>query len=113
MTDGVAVMCVELQGHAIKNKDLLTASGAITLKGPERFEELEDDIRDVRSFCNRESFLKEAPNNFVVTFYFSRTHSFPKHRHRANSNGTGKIQERLSYGNGTRRSPSWRNPSRI
>jgi hypothetical protein len=39
---------IELQGHAIKNKDLLTASGAITLKGPERFEELEDDIRDVR-----------------------------------------------------------------
>ncbi|KAJ9107588.1 hypothetical protein QFC21_001047 [Naganishia friedmannii] len=45
---GVVSFCVraELQGHAIKNKDLLTASGAITLKGPERFEELEDDIRD-------------------------------------------------------------------
>ncbi|KAJ9104355.1 hypothetical protein QFC19_003997 [Naganishia cerealis] len=35
----------QLQGHAIKNKDLLTASGAITLKGPERFEELEEDIQ--------------------------------------------------------------------
>lgn len=37
----------ELQGHAIKNKDLLTASGAITLKGPESFEELEEDIQAV------------------------------------------------------------------
>lgn len=37
----------ELQGHAIKNKDLLTASGAITLKGPESFEELEEDVQAV------------------------------------------------------------------
>jgi hypothetical protein len=37
----------ELQGHAIKNKDLLTASGAITLKGPESYEELEEDIQAV------------------------------------------------------------------
>ncbi|GHJ89268.1 hypothetical protein NliqN6_5670 [Naganishia liquefaciens] len=35
----------QLQGHAIKNKDLLTASGAITLKGPESYEELEEDIQ--------------------------------------------------------------------
>lgn len=39
--------CSELQGHAIKNKDLLTASGAITLKGPESYEELEEDIQAV------------------------------------------------------------------
>ena len=33
----------ELQGHAIKNKDLLAASGAITLKGAEGFDELAED----------------------------------------------------------------------
>lgn len=35
----------KLQGHAIKNKDLLAASGAITLKGPESLDELEEDIQ--------------------------------------------------------------------
>lgn len=43
----------ELQGHAIKNKDLLTASGAITLKGPESFEELEEDIQAVSKELER------------------------------------------------------------
>ena len=33
----------ELQGHAIKNKDLLAASGAITLRGPDLYDDLEDD----------------------------------------------------------------------
>jgi syntaxin 16 len=37
----------ELQGHAIKNKDLLAASGAITLRGPESFDELEEDEQAV------------------------------------------------------------------
>jgi syntaxin 16 len=37
----------ELQGHAIKNKDLLAASGAITLKGPESLDELEEDVQAV------------------------------------------------------------------
>ena len=39
----------ELQGHAIKNKDLLVASGAITLKGADLIDELEDDVEDVSS----------------------------------------------------------------
>lgn len=37
----------ELQGHAIKNKDLLAASGAITLKGADSFDELEADEQAV------------------------------------------------------------------
>lgn len=34
----------ELQGHAIKNQDLLIASGAISLKGSESMNALEDDV---------------------------------------------------------------------
>ena len=37
----------ELQGHAIKNKDLLVASGAVSLRGPESFDELEEDEQAV------------------------------------------------------------------
>jgi hypothetical protein len=36
-----------LQGHANKNKDLMTASGAITLRGPELYDELQADIEAV------------------------------------------------------------------
>lgn len=32
-----------MQGHAIKNKDLLAASGAITLRGPDLYDDLEQD----------------------------------------------------------------------
>ncbi len=39
---------VELQGHAIKNQDLLIASGAVTLKGTDSFAELEEDVEAVR-----------------------------------------------------------------
>lgn len=38
----------ELQGHAIKNKDLLAASGAITLKGSDVLDELQEDEMAVR-----------------------------------------------------------------
>ena len=34
---------VELQGHAIKNKDLLVASGALTLKGADMIDDLQED----------------------------------------------------------------------
>ncbi len=40
----------ELQGHAIKNKDLLAASGAITLKGADSLDELQEDEQAVRPF---------------------------------------------------------------
>ena len=38
---------IELQGHAIKNKDLLAASGAITLKGADSLDELQEDEQAV------------------------------------------------------------------
>jgi hypothetical protein len=38
------LICIALQGHANKNKGLMTASGAITLKGPEIYDELQADI---------------------------------------------------------------------
>lgn len=38
---------IELQGHAIKNKDLLAASGAITLNRAEGFDELQEDEQAV------------------------------------------------------------------
>jgi hypothetical protein len=38
-----------LQGHANKSKGLLTASGAISLKGPEQYDELQADIQAVSS----------------------------------------------------------------
>lgn len=40
-------MTVELQGHAIKNKDLLAASGAMPIKGAEQFDELQEDVQAV------------------------------------------------------------------
>lgn len=36
-------LTAELQGHQIKNKDLLAASGAISLRGNEGFESLAED----------------------------------------------------------------------
>jgi syntaxin 16 len=34
-----------LQGHAIKNKDLLVASGAVTLRGSEGMSDLYEDVQ--------------------------------------------------------------------
>lgn len=50
---GAATNLAELQGHAIKNKDLLAASGAITLRGPESFDELQEDEQAVRCRCEK------------------------------------------------------------
>lgn len=36
-------LTAELQGHSIKNKDLLAASGAITLRGTDSYDALEED----------------------------------------------------------------------
>lgn len=41
---------LELQGHQIKNKDLMVASGAITLKGTEVLDELQEDEQAVSTF---------------------------------------------------------------
>jgi hypothetical protein len=39
---------IELQGHAIKNQDILIASGAMALKGSDGMTDLEEDIQAVR-----------------------------------------------------------------
>ena len=46
---------IELQGHAIKNKDLLAASGAITLKGSDVLDELQEDERAVSTHLSCQS----------------------------------------------------------
>lgn len=38
---------LELQGHAIKNQDLLIASGAVSLKGSDSMKALEEDVEAV------------------------------------------------------------------
>lgn len=51
-------LTVELQGHAIKNKDLLAASGAITLRGTDSYDALAEDEEDVsiqRNVANAKS----------------------------------------------------------
>ncbi|EJU04277.1 t-SNARE [Dacryopinax primogenitus] len=45
----------KLQGHAIKNQDLLVASGAISLKGAESMTAVEDDLQASRSQLSGES----------------------------------------------------------
>ena len=42
-------MRAELQGHAIKNQDLLIASGAISLKGSEGMNAVDEDVEAVVS----------------------------------------------------------------
>lgn len=44
----------ELQGHAIKNQDLLIAAGTISLKGSEGMSAVDDDVEAaVRDLCPR------------------------------------------------------------
>jgi hypothetical protein len=44
------VLSIELQGHAIKNQDLLIASGAISLKGSDGANAAEEDVQAVCRF---------------------------------------------------------------
>lgn len=41
----------ELQGHAIKNQDLLVASGAVSLKGSEGLSAVDEDIEAAAAVC--------------------------------------------------------------
>ena len=43
-------ICLELQGHATKNQDLLLASGTISLKGSDGLNAVDDDIMAAVSF---------------------------------------------------------------
>ena len=42
--------CSELQGHAIKNQDLLIASGTISLKGSEGMSAVDEDVEAAVGF---------------------------------------------------------------
>lgn len=45
-------LSTELQGHAIKNQDLLIASGAISLKGSDGMSAVDDDVAAAVSFLH-------------------------------------------------------------
>jgi hypothetical protein len=45
MLTRLCLCIVELQGHAIKNQDLMIASGAVSLKGSEGMSSLDDDVQ--------------------------------------------------------------------
>jgi hypothetical protein len=48
----------ELQGHAIKNQDLLIASGAISLKGSDGMSAVEEDVEAVSVPCGPIRYLR-------------------------------------------------------
>lgn len=56
----------KLTGHATKNQDLLVASGAVSLRGPESAQALEEDVQAVRAPSSASAhprvFLPLAPN---------------------------------------------------
>lgn len=64
------VSVAALQGHAIKNKDLLVASGAVTLKGSEGISDLVDDVKVAVRHLQRREDKKHAE-------YFSAFPSSP------------------------------------
>jgi len=51
------VICLELQGHATKNQDLLLASGTISLKGSDGLSAVDDDIMAAVSLVITISFI--------------------------------------------------------
>jgi hypothetical protein len=51
---------VELQGHAIKNQDLLIASGTISLKGSEGMTAVDEDI---------EAAVRPCPSFLLLSVY--------------------------------------------
>ncbi|KIJ39941.1 hypothetical protein M422DRAFT_174357, partial [Sphaerobolus stellatus SS14] len=57
-----------LQGHAIKNQDILVASGAIRLRGSEGFSALEEDLHATQS-QEQSQLLSETPSHLT-----QRTH---------------------------------------
>ncbi|KAJ7579255.1 t-SNARE [Mycena floridula] len=52
----------KLQGHAIKNQDLLIASGAISLKGPEGMSAVDDDV-EAATHTRSQSLAQADPSS--------------------------------------------------
>lgn len=67
----------ELQGHAIKNQDLLIASGTISSKGSEGMSAVDDDMEAAVSPCSCPPFFFEE---FSYFFYFIVGFSICSHR---------------------------------
>ncbi|WWC92642.1 uncharacterized protein L201_007601 [Kwoniella dendrophila CBS 6074] len=56
----------KLQGHAIKNKDLMVASGAMTLKGTDLMDELEEDEQASQNQLQSQSQSTSAIDNIDI-----------------------------------------------
>jgi syntaxin 16 len=57
--------CSELQGHAIKNQDLLIASGTISLKGSEGMSAVDEDVEAAVGFeFSFSTFMRSHLSNF-------------------------------------------------
>ncbi len=68
----LTVFFQELQGHAIKNQDLLIASGTISLKGPEGMSAVDDDVAAaVRLLLDRLSYPRLIIS-FISFFLFPK-----------------------------------------
>jgi hypothetical protein len=63
--------CSELQGHAIKNQDLLIASGTISLKGSEGMSAVDDDVEAAVSTTSVKGFPPTHPSDFSLEVRFS------------------------------------------
>lgn len=75
----ISELTSELQGHAIKNKDLLAASGAITLKGSDVLDELQEDEQAVRHHSMLQPELTPVPKSASIPV---ASHHRPQHRPR-------------------------------
>lgn len=62
-------LCLGLQGHAIKNQDVLVASGAVRLRGSESISALEEDVRAVSILFH--SLFSPHPSRPLQTSAFS------------------------------------------
>ncbi|KAH8827977.1 t-SNARE [Flagelloscypha sp. PMI_526] len=61
----------KLQGHAIKNQDLLIASGAVTLTGSAGMNDVDDDVQALQGGSQQQSLMSPS---FDQTNIRSRTH---------------------------------------
>ncbi|KAG8885768.1 hypothetical protein FRB97_009473 [Tulasnella sp. 331] len=66
----------KLQGHAIKNQDLLIASGAVSLKGSDGVKALEEDVEAASPFCSRSQLKtqQQSQEQLIAPDITQRTH---------------------------------------
>jgi syntaxin 16 len=81
----VGYVYVELQGHGIKNKDVLIASGTMPMTTSERISEMDDDIRAVR--------IIPLPFWTLDNILTPRTYISPQSRSQLSAQQQGQMQE--------------------